>query len=248
VIMLTIITIISILSVSFISAVPLQTEDEVMEHRSDARDSFGSFVMEFRDSSVYPILLNPFAVNKLHCGSVITFYDTTTTSDATVAVDLCLTALLLAKMIFLVSLLTEGVELERLGEGGVFGVFDNIAATLAKLDLAGSGPEGEPFGDLVEKSADTADNKNDEEESEQTNKQSSYAFVPKLQSVPVAEEQSYHGFGFDSWQSGPQAFPDLQQLYDGNYLARSFNGDAKFGKIMKETLHQLEKAVSVHKN
>ena len=40
-------------------------------------------------------------------------------------------------MIFLVSLLTEGVELERLGEGGVFGIFDNIAATLAKLDLAG---------------------------------------------------------------------------------------------------------------
>ena len=40
VIMITIINIISILSVSFISAVPLQTEDEVMEHRSETGSKF----------------------------------------------------------------------------------------------------------------------------------------------------------------------------------------------------------------
>ena len=37
-------------------------------------------------------------VNKLHCGSVITFYDNSASADATVAVDVCLTALILAKV------------------------------------------------------------------------------------------------------------------------------------------------------
>ena len=42
------------------------------------------------------------------------------------------------QLIVLLTLLTEGVQLDRLGEGGVFGILDNIAAAVAKLDLAGT--------------------------------------------------------------------------------------------------------------
>ena len=90
---------------------------DVIIFRADAGNSLESLVEEFRDSTVYPILLNPFAVgflyelkcissnvdlqvNKLHCGSVITFYDNTSadSTDATVAVDICLTAFIIAKV------------------------------------------------------------------------------------------------------------------------------------------------------
>ena len=69
-----------------------------MLSRAASDEAFDDLVSEFRDSSVYPLILNPLSVNKLHCGSVITFYDASTSNDATVAVDVCLTALILAKV------------------------------------------------------------------------------------------------------------------------------------------------------
>ena len=57
------------------------------------------------------------------------------------------------------SVLSEGIELDRLGEGGVFTILDTISEAVAKLDLAGSGPEGEPFADIAAK-------KGEEEEEE----------------------------------------------------------------------------------
>ena len=41
-------------------------------------------------------------------------------------------------------MLLENMDTESI-EGGVFGIFDKIGESLARLDLAGSGPEGEPF-------------------------------------------------------------------------------------------------------
>ena len=49
------------------------------------------------------------------------------------------------------SVLSEGIELDRLGDGGVFSILDNISEAVAKFDLAGSGPEGEPFADIAAK-------------------------------------------------------------------------------------------------
>ena len=37
----------------------------------------------------------------------------------------------------LFTLLTEGVELDRLGDGGVFSILDTISEALTRLDLAG---------------------------------------------------------------------------------------------------------------
>jgi hypothetical protein len=87
-------------------------------------------------------------VNKLTCGSIITFYDNSADADATVAVDLCLTALLLAKLFVIVPMILSNMDAGSL-EGGVFGIFDKLGESLSRLDLAGSiagsGPEGEPF-------------------------------------------------------------------------------------------------------
>jgi len=60
-------------------------------------------------------------------------------------------------------------------------------------------------------------------------------------------EQNYHGFGLNSWQSGPQAFPDISNLYNGD-LARAFGGAAsssQVGDLVRATLQQLDRAVSV---
>ena len=65
--------------------------------------------------------------------------------------------------------------------------------------------------------------------------------------VPFSASESYTGFGLDSWQSGPQAFPDLTSLYTGN-LARAFSSSSdsgEFADLVKATLSQLNKAVSV---
>ena len=52
------------------------------------------------------------------------------------------------------SVLGEGIELDRLGDGGVFSILDKISEAVAKFDLAGSGPEGEPFADIAAKNGE----------------------------------------------------------------------------------------------
>lgn len=77
---------------------------------SDETNSLKELAVELKESTVFPLLLNPFQVMCLHlfsfscsqitkmtCGSLITFYDSQQ-EDATVAVDVCLTALIIAKV------------------------------------------------------------------------------------------------------------------------------------------------------
>merc|ERR1719232_2334515 len=237
---------ISCLLVTRVTASPIETQDEAMEHR--AGEALDSLVTEFRDSSVYPLILNPLAVNKLHCGSVITFYDNSASADATVAVDVCLTALILAKALILWSVLSEGIELDRLGDGGVFSILDKISEAVAKFDLAGTGPEGEPFADIAAKNGEEGEEEESQDGAVQKQQQP-YAYVsPVSPSAPVSlsPSESYNGFGLNSWQSGPQAFPDLTSLYNGN-LARAFSSSdsGEIGDLVKATLSQLNKAVTV---
>ena len=49
-------------------------------------------------------------------------------------------------------MILSNMDVETL-EGGVFGIFDKLGEGLARLDLAGSGPEGEPFENLVNAAA-----------------------------------------------------------------------------------------------
>merc|ERR1711928_199654 len=82
------------------------------------------------------LLLNPFQITKLTCGSLITFYDSHR-PDATVAVDVCLSALVLAKLLVVVPILMGEVDLQRMS-GGAIGFLDRISqvVTAAKLKLA----------------------------------------------------------------------------------------------------------------
>ena len=56
---------ISCLLVTRVTASPIETQDEAMEHR--AGEALDSLVTEFRDSSVYPLILNPLAVSYFLC-------------------------------------------------------------------------------------------------------------------------------------------------------------------------------------
>jgi len=209
---------------------PVVVED-VEAGTRDETGSFGNFVAELRDSLVVPLLLNPFEVNKLTCGSIITFYDNSADADATVAVDLCLTALLLAKLIVIVPMILSSMEGGSL-EGGVFGIFDKLGEGLARLDLAGSGPEGEP----IEASLANAANKYGEE-------------TPEIkESVATYNEPSYVGFGFDGWQSGVQSYPDVNQVneFTNNYLPRNFPV-GKLERLLTSSLKEMEHAISVEK-
>lgn len=212
-------------------AEPVQVED-VEAGTRDETGSLSNFVAQLRDSLVVPLLLNPFEVNKLTCGSIITFYDNSADADATVAVDLCLTALLLAKLFVIVPMILSNMDAGSL-EGGVFGIFDKLGESLSRLDLAGSGPEGESF----EANLANAANKYAEE-------------TPEFKESPATydDDEGYVGFGFNGWQSGVQSFPDISQVneFTTNYLPRSFPV-GKLEKLLTSSLHELEHAISVEK-
>merc|ERR1719225_653421 len=240
------------------SSSPLTAQEEdvsslAAEHRTSVANTnaFDSISKELRESAVYPILLNPLSVTKLHCGSIITFFDISPSDGATVALDVCLTAFIIAKAIFVWELVANGLDLDRIGKSEVFGVLDKIGEFFDNLDLAGSGPEGEPFGSLFNSAA----NKNieaadDETEAEDPN------FVPvqhhyMKEDYSQAGDSGYLGFGLDSWKSGPQTFPNIGQFastFYGEDLPRSFSGKMSLEDLLRSTLHQLDSVISVESN
>merc|ERR1711962_931781 len=83
-----------------VSARPKEEQEEdvsLPESKDPETKPLDDLLAELRDSTIIPVLLNPFQITKLTCGSLITIYDTGAT-DATVAVDACLTALIVAKV------------------------------------------------------------------------------------------------------------------------------------------------------
>merc|ERR1712113_826028 len=63
-----------------------------------APDTHAAFASKtIQDSSVYPILVKPWTVNKVTCGSLLTFLDAAT-PDVTVSFDACLVALILLNL------------------------------------------------------------------------------------------------------------------------------------------------------
>jgi len=222
------------------------------EHRTSVGDAFDSISKELRDSAVYPILLNPLSITKLHCGSIITFFDTSPSDGATVALDVCLTAFIIAKAIFVWELVANGLDLDRIGKSEVFGVLDKIGEFFDNIDLAGSGPEGEPFSSLFNSAASNKNIESAEAESEDPN------FAPVQHHYMKQEEYSnqagdsgYLGFGLDSWKSGPQTFPNIGKFaspFYGEDLPRSFSEKMSFGDLLRSTIHQLDKVISVENN
>ena len=60
-------------------------------------------------SSLYPVLVQPWTVNKITCGSLLTFIDNSL-SDVTVSFDACLVALILLNMFIFGPLLFADVS------------------------------------------------------------------------------------------------------------------------------------------
>merc|ERR1711892_1092935 len=79
--------------------------------------TFGVLTAEVRDSILYPVLLNPLSINKLTCGSVLTLFDNSD-GDITVAADICLITLLLGKLMVLLPIILENLNVDL--QNGVF--------------------------------------------------------------------------------------------------------------------------------
>merc|ERR1711892_970715 len=92
--------------------------------------TFGVMTAEVRDSFLYPVLLNPLSINKLTCGSVLTLYDNSD-SEITVAADICLLTLLVGKLMVLLPIILENLNVDL--QNGVFGAIGSFQEGVNKV-------------------------------------------------------------------------------------------------------------------
>merc|ERR1711892_1061757 len=92
--------------------------------------TFGVLTAEVRDSFLYPVLLNPLSTNKLTCGSVLTLYDNSD-SEITVAADICRITLLVGKLMVLLPIILENLNLDL--QNGVFGAIGSFQEGVNKV-------------------------------------------------------------------------------------------------------------------
>jgi len=181
--------------------------------------------------AIFYALLNPFQINKLTCG-LLTMYDGG--QNPAVGLDVCLAGLVVAKVFLAAPLVRSSLE-----EGGIFNIIDTLAASFDRLDLAGprlmeggvfnivdaihnsintdridlsgSGPEGEPLEPSVEDPLKPEIKHIGDEEYEVVStvqkKDTQTTQSETEQSSP--EREAYQGFGFDDWTSGLKTLTEL---------------------------------------
>lgn len=189
---------------------------EIVQHIERVSDALNYYLTkDIPYEQIIYSLLNPLQINKLVCGPW-TMFDGN--GEPTVSLDVCLAGLVLAKVALAAPLLRSSLQ-----EGGLFNVLDTIALTLDRLDLAGSGPEGEPFEPQV---------KNNKPEIKEIGgveyevvstvlKNQKKEAAAKKQTVESSQEQTqtsqspediYQGFGFNNWSSGLKKITELGQM------------------------------------
>merc|ERR1711892_290730 len=99
-------------------------------HDDNMAKTFGVLTAEVRDSFLYPVLLNPLSINKLTCGSVLTLYDNSD-SEITVAADICLITLLVGKLVVLLPIILENLNVDL--QNGVFGAIGSFQEGVNKV-------------------------------------------------------------------------------------------------------------------
>merc|ERR1711892_1473507 len=99
-------------------------------HDENMAKTFGVLTAEVRDSFLYPLLLNPLSINKLTCGSVLTLFDNSD-SDITVAADICLISLLVGKLMVLLPIILENLNVNL--QNGVFGAIGSFQEGVNKV-------------------------------------------------------------------------------------------------------------------
>merc|ERR1712128_124471 len=92
--------------------------------------TFGVLTAEVRDSFLYPVLLNPLSINKVTRGSVLTLYDNSD-SEITVAADICLITLLIGKLMVLLPIILENLNVDL--QNGVFGAIGSFEEGVSKV-------------------------------------------------------------------------------------------------------------------
>jgi len=228
--------------------------------------TFGVLTAEVRDSFLYPLLLNPLQINKLTCGSVLTLYDNSS-NDMTVAADICLITLLIGKLMVLLPIILENLNVDL--ENGVFGAIgsfkegvesgvDNKLTVLEKPIEALAG-----FPDKLKAFSDTAlDNINSDTAPSYGAPQTGYPAPQAGYSAPQAgysapnsffRKTDYaNSFGARVDSENDVDYVDLSQikeedLADYYNLPRSFQV-AKIETVLHNILKQLEGAITVTSN
>merc|ERR1712106_770692 len=100
------------------------------DYNDNMAKTFGVLTAEVRDSFLYPVLLNPLSINKLTCGSVLTLYDNSD-SEITVAADICLITLLVGKLMVLLPIILENLNVDL--QNGVFGAIGSFQEGVNKV-------------------------------------------------------------------------------------------------------------------
>jgi len=258
------------LCVVFVSAVASATASsrqlQQVENPNIAK-TFGVMSAELRDSFLYPVLLNPLQINKLTCGSVLTIFDNSS-EDITVAADVCLITLLIGKLMVLLPMILENLNLDL--ENGVFGVIGNFQEGVNKVQ---SGVDNKlavlekPIEALAGFPANLAYLAGDSSQSGPASyspQQSSYN-APQASGHHGSHHGGHHanmrktdtGYDYVEFESRKDTenevdYVDLSEikeedLADYYNLPRSFQV-AKLDNDLQSLLHQLEGAISITRN
>jgi len=94
----------------------METEDYRAE-RDFILGQIEQAVGKLQDSALFPVLVKPWSVNKITCGSILTFFDNSY-SDVTVSLDACLIALLIVNIVIFAPLFLA--DLNSVLDGGQF--------------------------------------------------------------------------------------------------------------------------------
>merc|ERR1712106_1204383 len=100
-----------------------------VKENADGR-TFGVMSATVRDSSSYPLVLDPTKINKLTCGSLLTLLDNSTPA-LTVTADACLILGLLAASFGALPMLLSPTQSPV--QGGAFGVIDTVSNTFVDV-------------------------------------------------------------------------------------------------------------------
>ena len=212
--------------------------------------TFGVLTAQVRDSFLYPLILNPLNVNKLTCGSVLTLYDNSS-SDITVAADICLITLLIGKLMVLLPIILENLNVDL--QNGVFGaigsfkegVESGVDNKLAVLEKPIEALVGLP--DKIKAIGESAVENIQADTSSYSVPQTGYPAPHAGYSSPqTGYSAPHHIFGSRSDSVASVDYVDLSEDDLGDYynLPRSFRV-SRIETVLHNLLHQLEGAITV---
>ena len=230
--------------------------------------TFGVLTAQVRDSFIYPLLLNPLQINKLTCGSVLTLYDNSS-NDLTVAADVCLITLLIGKLMVLLPIILENLNVDL--QHGFFGAIGNFQEGINKVQsgvdnnlavlekpieaFAGFPDKLKSFGQTAVGSlqADTASY--NAPHTGYNAPQAGYAAPNPYFNLRKTDDDDYdYSTAFESRKDNENDvdYVDLSQikeedLADYYNLPRSFQV-AKIETVLQDILHELEGAIDIRKN